>query len=254
MRTYIPNGHFANIVSTIEVGSKIFADRVPPQALVDHRKDQDIYLQPDPLVDELQRLAPEISVHGGSFAHWLRPPAEVLPQKRGKLLERVRREATEKCLMNLLSSAGLPYSKLGRLASGARDWPTGHSGSVSHKGTKVVAALVPIDRVASVGIDIETRDGAEELLGISGLAGVDELPPGSEGEGSVVMFSVKEAIFKALHPVLGHPLGFDDVAVSWTEISPSELRGNAYNAGITLDVRCSAAIPAWVVSVALALP
>ncbi len=49
------------------------------------------------------------------------------------------------------------------MRSGARDWPVGYTGSVSHKGTKVVAALTRIGRVTSVGIDIETLDGGWEL-------------------------------------------------------------------------------------------
>ena len=39
----------------------------------------------------------------------------------------------------------------------------GYTGSVSHKGTKVVAALTRIGRVTSVGIDIEILDGGQEL-------------------------------------------------------------------------------------------
>ena len=211
-------------------------------------------LQPDPLVHELQRLAPEIIVSGGSFAHWLPPPAEVSPPTRAKLMKRTKQAATGECLTSLLERAGLPAIEPHRLGSGGRNWPTGHVGSVSHKGTKVLAALAPIARVRLLGIDIENRHGAKDLSGISGLIAGDKLVLDSGVEESVVMFSVKEAIFKALHPALNQRLSFSDVAVSWKAVRPSALSGKACVAGVALDVRCSTAIPPWAVSVALVTP
>ena len=209
------------------------------------------HLRFDPLVNELQRLAPEISVSGGSFAHWLPHPATILPIERVGVREKAKREATGRCLTDLLASAGLPAIEPRRLASGARDWPAGYSGSVSHKGTTVVAALVPAGHVRSLGIDIETWDGTEELSTIKGLSAVDELPPDWKGAGPVILFSVKEAAFKALHPVLDRRLGFEDITVSWTDIRSSRLRGTAHCCGIALDVRSSTAVPARMASVAL---
>ena len=212
-------------------------------------------LRSAPIVDELRRLAPETRVHGGSFTHWLPPLREVLPPHRSRLVESARLDATARCLMALLASAGLPAIPPDRLASGERDWPAGHVGSVSHKGTKVAAALAPHDLVRSLGIDIETRDGATDLSRISGLTATNELPPGSGAAGPLILFSVKEAAFKALYPILGHPLGFEEVTVSWAEIRhPSRLGGTAHCGGVALDVRCSTAIPRWVASVALAPP
>ena len=212
-----------------------------------------MHLRSDPLVDELRRLAPEVSVGGGSFAHWLPSPAEVSPDERAGLLERTRQDATGRCLADLLASAGLPAVEPGRLASGERDWPVGHVGSVSHKGTKVAAALVPVGLVRYLGIDIETQDGAEELLGVSGLTAADPMLPASEVVGPIINFSVKEAVFKALSPIFGQ-LGFEDVTVSWTDVRSSSMSGTARCRNVALDVRCSAAIPPWVASVALASP
>lgn len=211
-------------------------------------------LQSDPIVDELRRLAPEVTVSGGSFAHWLPPPREVLPPHRAKLLEGAGRDATNQCLATLLASAGFRAIAPDRLASGERDWPAGHVGSVSHKGTKVAAALVPAGLVRSLGIDIETRDGAADLSGIDGLTAMSELPPSSGAAGPVILFSVKEAVFKALYPILGRRLRFDEVTVSWIDVCSSRWQGTARCGEVALDVRCSTAIPRWVVSVALAPP
>ena len=78
-----------------------------------------------------------------------------------------------------------------------------------------------------------------------------ELPPSQGTAGSVALFSAKEAAFKALYPVLGRRLGFEDITVSWTDDRSSCLRGTAHSDGVVLDVRCSTVIPSWVVSVAL---
>ncbi len=213
-----------------------------------------MHLKPDPLVDELRRLAPEISVGGGSFAHWLPPPAEVSPGRRVELLERTRRNATGRCLTDLLESAGLPTLEPGRLASGERDWPAGYVGSVSHKGAKVAAALAPAGVVGSLGIDIETQDGAEDLSGISGLTTADAMLPASDVVGPTINFSVKEAIFKALYPILGRRLGFEDVTVLWMDVRPSGMSGTGRYRDVALDIRCSTAISPWVASVALVSP
>ena len=208
-------------------------------------------LRSDPLLDELHRLSPEISVRGGSFAHWLPHPKSVPSADHNTISGRARREATEKCLTELLRNAGLPAIEPGHLPSGARDWPQGYTGSISHKGTKVAAALTRVGRVKSIGIDIETLDRGRELLDIEGLGVSDELPPTLGEESSVVLLSAKEAVFKALNPVLGIPFGYEEVRISWNEVVPQELRGVAHCHRVVLDIRCSIAVPSWVGSVAL---
>ena len=206
-----------------------------------------------PVVEELQRLAPEVNVVGGSFKHWLRTPKNVPSAQRFDVLERARRKATRTCLTTLLESAGLCPIEPAHLSSGARDWPSGYTGSVSHKGTKVVAALTPIGHMRSIGIDIETLDGGRELSETKGLIASEELPPDLGAAGSVILFSVKEAVFKALNPVLGIRFGYEDVQTSWTQVSPQGLRGVAHFQRIAVDVRCSTVLPSWVGSVAFLL-
>ena len=205
------------------------------------------------IVAELRRLMPEAGVAGGSFAHWLPHPRDVAPAERARLLETARRGATRLCLTDLLVRVGLHAIEPARLASGARKWPKGYTGSVSHKGTTVVAAIAPTDRMPSIGIDIEWLD-ANGAPAISGLSGTEQPWSVSDAEGRAIVFSVKEAAYKALHPILGHPLGFADVALSWLQRGSSCGRGVAHACGITLDVRCSIAVPSWIVSAACARP
>ena len=210
-------------------------------------------LRPDPLVEELRGVAPEVSIGGGSFAHWLPKPQDVLSTGRFNVVERARRKATATCLTTLLESAGLPPVEPGHLASGARDWPPGYTGSVSHKGTKVVAALSRIGHVRSIGIDIETLTGDHELRQRKGLIASDELPLDLGAAGSVILLSVKEAVFKALNPVLGVRFGYDDIRLSWKEVAPQEMNGVAHFDRIAVEVCCTTAVRPWVGSLA-ALP
>ena len=202
-----------------------------------------------PLVDELRLLAPELVISGGSFARRLPHPRDVPPAARERVLMEARRDATGKCLTDLVASIGLPAVEPARLLSGAREWPAGYAGSVSHKGATVAAAIAPAAQMRSIGIDVERLD-AKRVPNLRGLdAGEHPWPP--EVEGRVVLLSVKEAAYKALHPVLGLPLGFADVAVSWISLGSVRCRGVARACGVMLDVRCSRAVPPWVASAAL---
>lgn len=207
-------------------------------------------LQAHPVVDELSHIAPELLVAGGSFSRWLPHPRDVPRAATEGLLLATQRQATGKCLIDLLATAGLPAVEPERLASGSRAWPPGHTGSVSHKGTTVAAALTRTDRMTSIGIDIETLDekGVPELRGLDAA----EHPPSfSDAVGREILFSVKEAAHKALHPVHGGRIDFPDVAVSWLSSGAPRLLGAARACGAVLEVRCSVAVRSWIVSAVL---
>ena len=177
-------------------------------SLLSPRDRGNVDLQAHPVVDELSRIAPELLVTGGSFSHWLPHPHDVPSAQRPWLRLKAQRQATGRCLIHLLATAGLPPVEPEHLASGAREWPPGHTGSVSHKGTTVAAALTCTDATKSIGIDIETRTrkGVPELPGLDSV----EHPPSVSASttGREVLFSVKEAAFKALHPILACQLDF----------------------------------------------
>ena len=207
-------------------------------------------VRPDPPAEELQRLAPELLVRGGSFAHRLPEFHGVPRSERDGIRLATSREWTGECLTALLATVGLPAVEPPRLSSGSRSWPQGYTGSVSKRRTNVVAAIAPTDRMRSIGIDIERQDGK----GFPMLDGLDSreqpyvLP---ENDGQLVVFSVKEAVFKALHPILKARPDFTDIALSWNPNDSACRSGFARALGVTLEVRCSIAVPMWVVSAAL---
>ena len=210
-----------------------------------------MHLQADLLVDELKHMVPELRIAGGSFVHWLPPdPRDLPPTDRQRVLLETQRDATGKCLTDLVASVGLAAAEPTRLASGARKWPAGYTGSVSHKGTTVVAAIASTDRMTSIGIDVEQRD-AKGVPAIHGLNAA-ELPWSISGaDGRAILLSIKETAYKALHPILRRPIDYSDIAVSWLPPDADRSCGVARAFGVTLDVRCSIAIPSWIVSAAL---
>lgn len=210
-------------------------------------------LSADPVAEELQGLLPEAEVCGGCFSHLLPSLTEVPARRRAGELRRATKAATSVCLQDLLVRAGLPAIEPRNRSSGEREWPSGYAGSVSHKGTKVVAALAPIGPFWALGVDIETADPGN-LADVPSLRTSPDLPPDLTLDTALpVLFSVKEAAFKALFPLVREPVAPGDTRVSWGDDCSTEfLHGTTRFRGWSLVVRCSTVVPAWVVSCALA--
>ena len=191
-------------------------------------------------------MVPELVVAGGSFDHHLPHPASLPKEKRRAAWDGARARAIERCLKDLLEATGLPPIEPARLPSGSRRWPAGYVGSVSHKAASVVAVLGQRESVDLVGVDIDDRRGVELAAGLP-----CERPPAvSAGCASAILFSAKEAVYKALHPVIGERLELDDVVMRWTS-EPPLLLGTASCRGHQLRVRCSLSVPSWIVAVAI---
>lgn len=215
---------------------------------VHQHRDRPLELRSDEVVEELRCLVPELSVAGGSFAHCLPAPASLPRSKRHAVWKVARDDAVEGCLKHMVGATGLPAVEPPRSPAGSRLWPAGYVGSVSHRGTRVVAALGRRTSIGLVGIDIDDRRGIELPTGLP----CEQPLAVSADWGSAILFSTKEAVFKALHPVLGQPLGFGDVMMSWTT-GPPLLLGTARCRGHRLAVRCSLSVPSWTVSAAVRL-
>jgi 4'-phosphopantetheinyl transferase EntD len=111
-----------------------------------------------------------------------------------------------------------PVSILTGEGGGPR-WPAGVVGSLTHADAHCAAAVASTADVLTLGIDVEEPTPlrprvaarvctALELGRLPALEAVDPTTPWT-----MVLFSVKEAIYKAWHPVTGRWLGFRDVDV-----------------------------------------
>ena len=120
----------------------------------------------------------------------------------------------------LMSSMGLGNDQ--RIPVGANRapvWPPGVVGSISHTRDLCIAMLAPSDRYDGVGVDLEemsrvsdevwtyvATEPERDLLGAAAL-GRREL--------TTALFSTKEAVFKAVHPLSDEFLEFGHVTIAF---------------------------------------
>lgn len=99
---------------------------------------------------------------------------------------------------------------------GAPALPDGLCGSITHKRDLAVAILARGG--PGLGIDLEETDRdrpgvAQRVLRPEELEAVEALAPDRRWTDTALRFSVKEAVYKALHPYLRRYIGFHEVSV-----------------------------------------
>lgn len=93
-------------------------------------------------------------------------------------------------------------------------WPDGWVGSISHTDTRAVSCLAPIDRIALLGIDLERWfDDSTASQVAANLINAREARLlhsfGAWNRALTLVFSAKEALFKAVYPAVGRYFDFD---------------------------------------------
>ena len=112
---------------------------------------------------------------------------------------------------------------------GAPQLGEGVTGSISHKRTLAVALAARKDRGLSLGVDIEpipalspapTESGWDNRPDISSrimtpeeLSALAAVPDGLRRREVVLHFSIKEALYKAINPLIGRYVSFQEAAV-----------------------------------------
>ena len=102
-------------------------------------------------------------------------------------------------------------------------WPEHVAGSIAHSRTIAVSAVSSRERHRGLGIDVIPVTAVSEKTGArvlseNELRWVRELGP---GEWRTAVFSAKEAIYKAVNPLVGEFLGFNEVEVAVDEMQLS---------------------------------
>lgn len=153
---------------------------------------------------------------------WLRPHPEEEAELGLAAVDRRRREfATARwCARRALAAAGAPDPS-GPLRRGRRGeplWPPGFTGSITHSAAYRAAVAAPARPGGVLGIDAERAvplrpamraaiASDEELAHLAALPAVAGLP------WETLLFSVKEAVYKAWNPLTAAPLTFRSVRV-----------------------------------------
>jgi 4'-phosphopantetheinyl transferase EntD len=88
-------------------------------------------------------------------------------------------------------------------------WPEGVVGSITHAGDRVAAVVASTSGLAAIGIDVEARRPMAPDVRARVMLAEDRVDVGEAGP--LVVFSAKEAVFKALFPGTRVWMGFDAV-------------------------------------------
>jgi 4'-phosphopantetheinyl transferase EntD len=184
---------------------------------------------------------------------------ELLPEEEralGRAVDKRRREFTtgRACAREALARLGVRSTAIGSGRNGEPLWPSGVVGSITHCEGYRACAVASARAVLTIGIDAERdarlSDGvwAEVARGRErDLRGATSSPVRSGPHLDAVLFSAKEAVYKAWFPLAGRRLGFDDVELS-LDLVNAEFRAKLLVPGLVVDgVMLSEFRGAWAV-------
>ncbi len=149
---------------------------------------------------------------------------ELFPEERlalGAAVEKRRAEfvTARACAREAMAKLGLPALAVTNGERGEPRWPEGIVGSVTHCDGYRACALARVERILTVGIDAEPNAPLPDGL-IGDIARAEELPrlrrlarEAAEVHWDRLLFSAKEAVYKAWFPLVHRWLGFEDATV-----------------------------------------
>ncbi len=112
----------------------------------------------------------------------------------------------------------LPRDIIGRDSQRRPIWPEGMVGSITHAGDIVIAGIARSSSVTGFGIDLEEVDRVSENL-YDKLLTENEIETSKQADERLpaLIFSAKEAGYKATNPIVGKFIGFHEaeVDVDW---------------------------------------
>ncbi|MFZ5629139.1 MAG: hypothetical protein ACOY5B_08410 [Spirochaetota bacterium] len=170
-----------------------------------------------PTVATLRNLIPEALVFGGSFEKLLPSPKELSPTSRREIFTSIFKQSVDHCVMEACKLTGSKSHHRKTNPSNKRAWPSGFAGSITHKGTAILVAIISQETSKSIGIDLELLHDERMPLDINRICpeGLPFFP--SMKNGATIAFSLKEAIFKAQSPLWGLTLDFSDIQLKWKD-------------------------------------
>ena len=147
----------------------------------------------------------------------------LFPLEAATISRAVPKRQREFAVGRLLARSALERLGVGPLAIPARtdrspEWPQGIAGSISHSRTWSAAAVANSERVVALGIDVEEDEPLESRLVDrvclpSEREWLASLPADERGVFAKIVFSAKEATYKAQFPWTGRVLEFESVAI-----------------------------------------
>lgn len=167
----------------------------------------------------IERLVPAMVVTVATSADLLE--AELFEEEEralGRAVDKRRREFVtgRACARRALERLGMPATAVASGAHGEPLWPRGVVGSITHCEHYRACAVARAQDARSLGIDAEPHAPLPAGV-LEAVASADERRAlAAHGSGMCwdrVLFSAKEAVFKAWYPLTRRGLAFDDVDV-----------------------------------------
>lgn len=172
------------------------------------------------MLEEILPACVEVSATRGDIADpgLFREEEEIVE----RAVEKRRREfATGRaCARRALSRLGVPPGPILVGPQGAPRWPEGVVGSITHCDGYRAGAVALADDLCTIGVDAEPNEPLPDGL-IADIALPDERgwlrrlsAERPEVQWERLLFSIKEAVYKAWFPLAGRWLGFEDATVA----------------------------------------
>lgn len=123
------------------------------------------------------------------------------------------------CAMRAAQDIGVALKDIPRGPSGEPVWPDGLTASISHSGRIACALAVRREGADHIGLDLEEISRAGQMTEIASLiltaAEMRDLPreESARGETILAVFCLKEAIYKAIHPIVGRFVDYTEVSL-----------------------------------------
>jgi 4'-phosphopantetheinyl transferase EntD len=145
----------------------------------------------------------------------------------GELENAVDRRKLHFCLGRLCAGRALQLLNpplrsmpLTRDAAGGPCWPDGITGSITHANGFASAAVAWTRDAASLGLDVERTMPSPQALKVARVIASDEelaiaeRAMGDVAKAATVVFCAKEAVFKALYPLVRRRFGYAEVRLT----------------------------------------
>lgn len=144
------------------------------------------------------------------------PEAELLPAEleytRNMVASRLQEFCHGRhCARLAMQQLGLPPAAVGKRPDRSPEWPAGVTGTIAHTGSVAAAAVARAEHCVSLGLDIE-RAGPLEAETARLIVRPDE-EGGVHGNRARILFSIKESIYKCIHPVVRTYVDFQEMRV-----------------------------------------
>jgi 4'-phosphopantetheinyl transferase EntD len=150
-------------------------------------------------------------IRDGDEAHLLPDEARSIPARQPAM--RRASGAARWIAHGLLADIGFDDVAILRTPSGAPVWPDGITGSLAHDDEMAVAAIASVSGIGSLGIDVEPAQPLPDDIFALVATHADVTDAVDRRLAGRVLFSAKEAVYKAVYPLDRQILGYEDITV-----------------------------------------